>query len=164
MHELSHSTKILLSSNCRCWPAGVLINSNRLLITRIFLFVCVNLKTTIWKITHWTKRFDLQKWQLGLWILVSQAEIMTLSWLWRSVKCWSNVGDRLLITNVGTMLRSNWMYKDVDVQGLPSVYSAPVVDCKIPAFVQRWVYSRPNLLQSSIDSEITFLSECINLN
>ena len=33
----------------------------------------------------------------------------------------------------------------VDVQGLSSVYSAPVVDCKIPAFVQRWVYKRPNL-------------------
>ena len=34
----------------------------------------------------------------------------------------------------------------VDVQGLPSVYSAPVVDCKIPAFVQRWVYNKPKLL------------------
>ena len=34
----------------------------------------------------------------------------------------------------------------VDVQGLSSVYSTPVVDCKIPAFVQCWMYNRPNLL------------------
>ena len=34
----------------------------------------------------------------------------------------------------------------VDVQGLSSVYSALVVDCNIPKFVQRWVYNRPNLL------------------
>ena len=38
---------------------------------------------------------------------IPQAEFMTLSRLWRSVKCLSNVGDRLLITNVGTMLRNN---------------------------------------------------------
>ena len=38
VHELSHSTKMLLSSNCRCWPIGVLIISNRLLITSIFFF------------------------------------------------------------------------------------------------------------------------------
>ena len=31
-------------------------------------------------------------------------EIMTPCRLWRSVKCWSNVGDRLLIANVDTML------------------------------------------------------------
>ena len=34
----------------------------------------------------------------------------------------------------------------VDAQGLSSVYSAPVVGCKIPAFVQCWMYKRPNLL------------------
>ena len=34
----------------------------------------------------------------------------------------------------------------VDVQGLSSVYSAPVVDCEIPAFVQCWMYNRPKLL------------------
>ena len=28
--------------------------------------------------------------------------------LWQSVKCWSNVGYWLLITNVGIMLGSNW--------------------------------------------------------
>ena len=39
---------------------------------------------------------------------VTQAEIMTLCRLWRSLKCWSVVGDQLLITNVGTMLGNNW--------------------------------------------------------
>ena len=38
----------------------------------------------------------------------TQAEIMTLCRLWRSLKCWSDVGDQLLITNVGTMLENNW--------------------------------------------------------
>ena len=40
VHRLSHSTKMLLSSNCRCWPTGVLIISNRLLIISIFFFAC----------------------------------------------------------------------------------------------------------------------------
>ena len=30
-------------------------------------------------------------------------------------------------------------FPTINVQGLSNVYSAPVVDCKIPAFVQRWV-------------------------
>ena len=34
----------------------------------------------------------------------------------------------------------------VDVQGPSSIYSAPVVNCKIPTFVQCWIYNRPNLL------------------
>ena len=38
----------------------------------------------------------------------TQAEIMTLCRLWRSLECWSDVGDRLLITNVSTMLGNNW--------------------------------------------------------
>ena len=36
----------------------------------------------------------------------------------------------------------------VDVRGLASVYLAPVVDCKIPAFVQCWMYNSPNLLST----------------
>ena len=36
-------------------------------------------------------------------------------------------------------------FPTVDVQGPPSVYWTPVVDCKIPALVQRWVYNRSNL-------------------
>ena len=38
----------------------------------------------------------------------SQAEIMKVCRLWRSVKCWSNVEDRLLFTKVSTMLGNNW--------------------------------------------------------
>ena len=38
----------------------------------------------------------------------AQAEIVTLCRLCRSVKCCSDLGDRLLITNVGTMLGNNW--------------------------------------------------------
>ena len=38
----------------------------------------------------------------------SQAEIMKLCRLWRSIKCWSDVEDWLLINNVGTMLGNNW--------------------------------------------------------
>ena len=34
----------------------------------------------------------------------------------------------------------------VDVRGLASIYSALIVDCKIPAFVQGWMYNRPNLI------------------
>ena len=33
-----------------------------------------------------------------------------------------------------------------DVQDLSSTYPASVVDCKIPAFVQWWMYNRPNLI------------------
>ena len=36
----------------------------------------------------------------------------------------------------------------VDVQGPSSVYSAPVVDCQIPASVQCWLYNRPNLIST----------------
>ena len=39
-------------------------------------------------------------------------------------------------------------FPTVNVQGLSSVYSALVVDCKIPTFVQRWVYNRPNVLST----------------
>ena len=56
---------------------------------------------------------------------------------------WYNVEKQLAqpYSNCG---KSN--FPKVNVQGLSSVYSALVVDCKIPAFVQRWVYNRPNLL------------------
>ena len=40
VHGLSYNTKMLLSSNCRCWPTRVMIISNRLLITSIFFFAC----------------------------------------------------------------------------------------------------------------------------
>ena len=62
---------------------------------------------------------------------------------WHSADCY----DRL---NVRPMLESNWpnLILTVNVRGLASVYSAPVVDCKIPAFVQCWMYNRPNLLST----------------
>ena len=86
----------------------------------------------------------------------TQAGIITLCRLWRSVKCWSNVGDRLLITNVGTMLGNNWPnliptvesnFSTVDVQGLSNVYSAPVVNCKIPTMVQCWEKISPTFFR-----------------
>ena len=55
---------------------------------------------------------------------------------------WYNAGKQLAqrYSNCG---KNN--FPIVDVQGLSSVYSALVVDCKIPAFVQCWVYNRSNL-------------------
>ena len=59
---------------------------------------------------------------------------------------WYNVRKQLAqpYSNCG---KSN--FPIVDVQGLSNLYSALVVDCKIPEFVQRWAYSRPNLLQTA---------------
>ena len=51
----------------------------------------------------WIKHIDLFQ-----TMDLAQAEIMILCRLRRSVKCWSNVGDRLSIANVGTMLENNW--------------------------------------------------------
>ena len=36
----------------------------------------------------------------------------------------------------------------VSEQGLSGVYLTMVVDCRIPAFEQLWVFERPNLLQT----------------
>ena len=56
---------------------------------------------------------------------------------------WYNVRKQLAerYSNCG---KSN--FPIMDVQGLSNLYSALVVNCKIPAFVQSWVYIRPNLL------------------
>ena len=64
---------------------------------------------------------------------------------------WYNVGKQLAepYSECG---KSN--FPIVDVQGLSNVYSAPVVDCKIPTFEQRWVYNRPNLI--SIVEKVIF--------
>ena len=53
---------------------------------------------------------------------------------------WYNVGKQLAqpYSDCGTI-----NFPTMDVQGLSSVYSALVVDCKIPTFIQRWVYNRP---------------------
>ena len=54
-------------------------------------------------------RGGLLEWQWSMsFFATSQAEIMTLCRLLRSVKCWSDLGDRLLITNVGTMSGNTW--------------------------------------------------------
>ena len=64
-----------------------------------------------------------------------------------TVNCqrWYNVGKQLTqpYSDCG---KSN--FPVVDLWGVASVYSAPVVDCKTPAFVQRWVYNWPNLIST----------------
>ena len=61
---------------------------------------------------------------------------------------WYNVGKQLA-QPYSDCRKSN--FPIVDVKGLSSVYSAPVVDCKIPAFGQRWVFNRLNLLPTVED-------------
>ena len=74
----------------------------------------------------------------------------------RSIQCLFRPGSWRQNTSVCTALgvlqvqpsseRGKCNLLTVDVQGLSSVYSAPIVDCKIPTFVQRWMYCKPNLL------------------
>ena len=56
---------------------------------------------------------------------------------------WYNVGKQLAqrYSDCGKI-----NFPIVDIQGLSNFYSALVVYCKIPAFVQCWMYNRLNLL------------------
>ena len=73
----------------------------------------------------------------------------------RSIQCLFIPGSRLQRTSVCTTLGIQQAqpssdcgkrnFSTVDGQALSSVYSA-LVNCKISAFVQSWVYNKPNLL------------------
>ena len=68
------------------------------------------------------------------------------------VRCRRSTVDYQRWYNVGKQLAQPYSYcgqsnlPTVDVQGLSSAYSFLVVDFKIPASVQCWMYNRRNLL------------------